>query len=118
MKSAEKSIRRAIFSALPNQESVKTKAPVNISIDTAAIVAAKTESFTDALSNKDWATIVTSSPIRESKALNALVKELGFQKLSDYEKSVRKLLLDDTDALVFVRNLFPGLYEKLSVDRK
>jgi ABC-type cobalamin/Fe3+-siderophores transport system ATPase subunit len=115
LKSAEKSIRRAIFSALPNQESVKTKEPVNISVDTAAIVAAKAESFTDALSNKDWAAIITSSPIRESKALNALVKELGFQKLSDYEKSVRKLLLDDADALVFVRNLFPCLYEKLSV---
>jgi ABC-type cobalamin/Fe3+-siderophores transport system ATPase subunit len=115
LKSAEKSIRRAIFSALPNQASVKTKAPVNISVDTAAIVEAKAELFTEALSKKDWIAIITSSPIRESKALNALVKELGFQKLSDYEKSVRKLLLDDSDALQFVRNLFPGLYEKLSV---
>ena len=115
LKSAEKSIRRAIFSAMPNQESVKTKEPVNISVDTAAIVAAKAQSFTDALSKKDWSAIITSSPIRESQALNALVKGLGFQKLSDYEKSVRKLLLDDADALRFVRSLFPGLYEKLSV---
>ncbi len=114
LKSAEKSIRRMIFSALPNQASIKTKTPVSISIDTNAVVAEKAGSFNDALNNKDWTSIITSSPIRESQALNALVKELGFQKLSDYEKSVRKLLLDDAEALTFVRNLFSDLYGKLS----
>lgn len=114
LKSAEKSIRRTIFSALPNQATIKIKAPVSISVDTAAIVAEKAQAFNDALTNKDWEAIVTSSPIRESQALNSLVKKLGFQNLSDYEKSVRKLLLDDAEALKFVRNLFSDLYDKLS----
>lgn len=114
LKSAEKSIRRAIFSALPNQTTIRTKVPVSISVNTAAVVAAKAESFENALANKDWTSIVTSSPVRESQALNSLVRELGFQKLSDYEKSVRKLLLDDADALAFVRNLFSDLHDKLS----
>jgi ABC-type cobalamin/Fe3+-siderophores transport system ATPase subunit len=114
LKSAEKSIRRAIFSGLPNQASIKTKMPVSISVDTEAVVTEKANSFSNALTNKDWTAIVTSSPIRESKALHSLVKELGFQNLSDYEKSVRKLLLDDAVALDFVRNLFSDLYDKLS----
>ena len=116
LKSAEKSIRRAIFSALPNQASIKNKVPVSISVDTEAVVAEMAKSFTDALSNRDWTAIVTTSPIRESQALNSLVRELGFLKLSDYEKSVRKLLLDDSDSLAFVRNLFSDLYYKLSDD--
>ena len=90
--------------------------PVSISVDTEAVVAEMAKSFTDALSNRDWTAIVTTSPIRESQALNSLVRELGFLKLSDYEKSVRKLLLDDSDSLAFVRNLFSDLYYKLSDD--
>ena len=114
LKSAEKSIRRMIFSGLPNQDSIKTKVPVSIKVDTEAIVSQKADSFNNALANKNWTSIITSSPVRESKALHSLVSQLGFQKLADYEKSVRKLLIDDEEALVFVRNLFSDLYDKLS----
>ena len=114
LKSAEKSIRRQIFAALPSQTSIKNKEPVSIAVDTEAVVRAKASSFESALANADWTAIITSSPVRESQALNALAKKLGFQKLSDYEKSVRKLLLDDAEALAFVRSLFSDLHHKLS----
>lgn len=114
LKSAEKSIRRMIFAGLPNQGSIKTKVPVSINVDTKAIVSEKAASFNNALADKNWMSIITSSPVRESKALRSLVSQLGFQKLADYEKSVLKLLIDDEKALVFVRGLFSDLYDKLS----
>jgi ABC-type cobalamin/Fe3+-siderophores transport system ATPase subunit len=114
LKSAEKAIRRQVFDALPTQTSIKNKQAVSIQVDTSQVIAEKTAQFQNALSNANWTSIVTTAPIRESKALFAIVKKLGFQKLSDYEKSVHKLLLDDETTLTFVRSLFSNLYEQLS----
>ncbi|WP_421938083.1 ATP-binding protein [Phenylobacterium sp.] len=48
-------------------------------------------------------------PIRETPALSQVATKLGFPNLKLYESSVRKLLMDDPDAVAFVQSLFGDL---------
>jgi hypothetical protein len=41
--------------------------------------------------------------------LDYIAKHLGFQTRNQYESAVRKLLMDDAEALEFVRGLFGAL---------
>ena len=47
--------------------------------------------------------------IRETPALARIAVKLGFQGCEQYEGAVRKLLMDDKEALTFVRSLFGTL---------
>jgi hypothetical protein len=47
--------------------------------------------------------------VRETPALDTIARKLGFQDRDQYEGAVRKLLMDEADALTFVRSLFGTL---------
>lgn len=58
--------------------------------------------------------IISRYPIRETPALDKIAKELGFQSREQYEGAVQKLLMDDNEALTFVRSLFGTLEADIS----
>lgn len=105
----EKMIREEIFRHLPRRTDIGNAAPINISIDVATIVTAEHSLLQQALDSGDLSAIISRYPIRETAALKEITSKLGFQKCAQYEGAVRKLLMDDNDALIFVKSLFGAL---------
>lgn len=110
LKSATKLARDQLLDHLPTVPTVAAHQPVSITIDTAALVAEKKQVLEGHLNSKNWHAIVASCPVRESGALDVIAKALGFQGVRDYEAAVRAMLMDDEEALSFVRGLFGGAY--------
>jgi hypothetical protein len=59
------------------------------------------------------AEIISRYPVRETSALDRIAKALEFQNRKQYERAVRKLLIDDQEALTFVKSLFGTLVSDL-----
>ncbi len=53
--------------------------------------------------------MISHYPIRETPALDEIAKKRKFTSRKQYEGAVRKLLMDDADALAFARSLFGTL---------
>lgn len=114
LKAATKAARDRVLDQLPTVPSVAQGRPVNLSLDTAALVAEKQTALEQHLSGRDWAAVVTTCPVRESGALDAIAKAIGFQGTRDYEAAARAMLVDDIAALQFARSLFAGAYTAVS----
>ena len=108
-RTAEKAIRERFFRHLPGKEEIISAKPVNVSIDIATIVEEERNSLQDALDSGRLEEIIVRHPIRETQALTEIAKKIGFQGREQYEGSVRKLLMDDGEALKFVKSLFGTL---------
>ena len=108
-RAVEKLIREEIFQNLPRRNEVASATPINISIDVASVVTEEQTHLQEALDAADLSTVISRYPIRETPALSEIAKKLGFQGRSQYEGAVRKLLMDDDDALIFVKSLFGTL---------
>ncbi|PKP85605.1 MAG: hypothetical protein CVT70_18070 [Alphaproteobacteria bacterium HGW-Alphaproteobacteria-1] len=106
---AEKLVREEFFRHIPSREQIAAADPVSISIDVPGVVAEERARFQEVLEAGDLTTIVARYPIRETPALDAIVRKLGFQDRHQYEGAVRKLLMDDAEALGCVRALFGAL---------
>ena len=94
---------------LPTREQIAQGAPINISVDVPVIIAAAKTELETRLAGRDIAFVISRYPVRETPALGAIASKLGFQNRVQYENAVRKLLLDDGDALEFVRSMFGSL---------
>jgi ABC-type lipoprotein export system ATPase subunit len=112
-RAAEKAIRHQILSALPTQKDVAALKPIAIELDTAGLVARERERFDQAIASARLETIIKRYPVRETPALDQIAEKLGFQDRSQYEAAVRKLLLEDSESLAFVRSLFDALPAEL-----
>ncbi|MBT3321898.1 MAG: AAA family ATPase [Anaerolineae bacterium] len=108
-KAVEKLIRKEFFQHLPNKNKIALGTPIDISIDVASIVAEERDRFQEALDAVDLAIIISRYPIRETPALSEIARRLGFQGRKQYEGAVQKMLMDDEDALAFVKSLFGTL---------
>jgi hypothetical protein len=108
-RAAERSIRDQVSRQLPTREKIAAGAMINISVDVPAIIAASKTKLETRLAGRDIAFIISCYPVRETPALGAIASKLGFQNRVQYESTVRKLLVDDGDALGFVRSLFGSL---------
>src|SRR5207253_2698195 len=98
-----------IIMQVPGKDAIKEAKPVNINIDTAAVVGAEHDRLKALLGANDMAGAIARYPVRETPALTRIAVELGFQDREQYEAAVLKLLIDDADALAFVRSLFDDL---------
>ncbi|MCC6581421.1 MAG: AAA family ATPase [Phycisphaeraceae bacterium] len=110
---AEKAARAQVFSLLPQKGEVATGGKRTAEIDFAQIAqkeAARLESLVNA---SDIVGVLQRYPIRESPALDAIAKALSFADRVQYEAAVRKLLVDDPDAVTLVRNLLGSLPDDL-----
>jgi hypothetical protein len=112
---AEKRIREEFFSQIPSKDRITNGAPLNFSIDIAKIVTQERLLLEKAVQTDDLATVISRYPVRETPALNEIVRKLGFQDRGQYERAVRKLLIDDVDALAFARSLFGSLANDIAV---
>ncbi|MEG4115443.1 MULTISPECIES: AAA family ATPase [unclassified Microcoleus] len=108
-RTAEKAIREEFFRNLPKKEDIKDGIPINVSIDVAKFVKQEYERLQYALNAGNVAEIISRYPVRETPALDKIAKALGFQNCKQYEGAVRKLLIDDKEALIFVKSLFGTL---------
>ena len=66
------------------------------------------------LATNDVAAIIMRYPVRETPALTRIAEQLGFQDREQYEAAVLKLLIDDAEALAFVRSLFGDLSARVA----
>jgi hypothetical protein len=112
-KVSEKAVREQVFRHLPNAETIATGEPINLTIDVATVVQNEHARLEDALDSKDLVKIISRYPVRETPALDQIAKALGFQNRGQYEGAVRKLLIDDQQALDFARSLCGSLASDL-----
>lgn len=108
-RTVEKKLREEVFRHLPGKKEIADGKPINICLNVASAVAAERERLQNALNKGNLTEIISQYPVRETPALDKIVKELGFQSREQYEGSVRKLLMDDNEALTFVKSLFGTL---------
>lgn len=106
---AEKLVRRDIFQHLPTKRSISSKSPISISIDVSEAINKEEMRLRELLIAGDLSQIIEQYPIRETGALGAIARALGFQNPKHYQGAVRKLLMDDESALTYVQSLFNDL---------
>lgn len=99
---------------IPNDEKLLCGDPVTLENDANAILDARKKELDTAVAKGEWETILAKCPVRESSALADISIALGFRNRHDYEKAVRKLLVDDGNALAFVRGMFGDLFGQLT----
>jgi hypothetical protein len=110
----EKSVRDSILQSLPGLDAIATGSPISFSVDVPAVVSAELSRFDKAHNEADLAALVRRYPVRESSALADIATRLGFKNRAKYEAAVRKLLMDDTDALTLARGFFGTIAEELA----
>jgi hypothetical protein len=110
----EKSVRDSIMKSLPGLDAIAIGNPISLSVDVPAVVSAELARFDKAHKEADLAALVRRYPVRESSALADIAIRLGFKSRAKYEAAVRKLLMDDKEALTLARGFFGTLTKELS----
>ena len=111
---SKKIVRKLIIDQIPNDDVLLSGYKLDIVNNSKNIHQRKKDEVNTALDNENWEKFLKECPIRETPARNQIARALGFQKIDDYELSVRRLLVSNDDALNFVRGLFDDLYEQIS----
>ena len=111
---SKKIVRKLIIDQIPNDDVLLSGHNLDIVNNSKDIHQRKKDEVNAALDNENWEKFLKKCPIRETPARNQIARALGFQKIDDYELSVRRLLATNDDALTFIRGLFDGLYEQIS----
>jgi ABC-type cobalamin/Fe3+-siderophores transport system ATPase subunit len=114
VRAAEKSVRERIFASLPTRQSVGTGESISINVDVASELAAEEARLRKAITEGDLLQILSAYPVRETPMLTSIAARLGFRCRSDYEKAVRKLLIDEQSALDLVLGFFEDLPETIN----
>jgi ABC-type Mn2+/Zn2+ transport system ATPase subunit len=110
----ERSLRDELARHLPTSKDIATGNPISVNIDVRAAVTTELATLNAFLEQQELHSVIARYPIRETPALTEIAKRLGFQGRDQYESAVRKLLIDDTHALAFVRGLFGSLSGELN----
>lgn len=105
----EAAVRQTMMSRLPKRSDIAQAQPIEITIDVQAIVAEEVARLTQACNDGDLESIIARYPVRETPALREIAIRLGFQGRTQYESAVRKLLMDDAEALGQIQALFGSL---------
>ena len=110
----EKRLRAQIMSHLPKQQDIANGATISVAIDVPAEMRSEEQALRDLLADRNVLGVISRYPVRETPALGAIAKSLGFTDREQYESAVLKLVMDDSEALTFVRSLFAALYQELT----
>jgi len=106
--------RRHVEAARPTVASVISGNAITINLDTRQMLASDKQRLESLIRDLNYDDIVSDYPVRETGAVNAMSRALGFQSRDQYERSVRQHLSDNEGALTFIRKLFGRLYEDLT----
>lgn len=113
-RAVEKALRDEMFKHLPRRRQIAARAQINVQIDVEQFVQNEHNRFSTLLGQGDLQTIISSYPVRETPALDQIVERLGFRSRIQYEGAVRKILMENPEALALVRSMFAGLFEETS----
>ncbi|RWC93751.1 MAG: ATP-binding cassette domain-containing protein [Mesorhizobium sp.] len=113
-RAVEASLREELMGRLPKRQDIAAAKPIEVTLDVPAAVERERTILREALEHKDVSLLVARYPIRETPALRQIAVKLGFQGEGQYEEAVRKLLIDEPEALEFVRSLFGTLSADLT----
>lgn len=105
----EASVRQRLMSKLPKRSDIAQAQPIEITIDVPTIIAEEVARLTQACDDGDLSVIIARYPVRETPALREIAMKLGFQGRTQYENAVRKMLMDNTEALADLQALFGTL---------
>lgn len=109
----EHSLREELERHFPTSKEIAAGKPISVTIDVLAAVDSELSTLNGLLKRKELQAVIEKYPIRETPALGEISKQLGFQGPQQYEAAVRKLLMDNADALAFVRSMFGHLSDEL-----
>jgi hypothetical protein len=108
-RTAERIIREQVFKQLPGRREIAAGGETVISIDMTSVVEVELERLRRWLDARDLESVIERYPVRETPALAEIAGKLGFTGREQYEGAIRRLLMDDADALSFVQGLFGTL---------
>jgi len=111
----EKLIQHEFDEHRPKQSDI-TNQIFNVSIDIPYHLNNELGILQGYIDTNDIESIISKYPIRETQALNKIASSLKFINKKSYESAVRKLLMENNDALLFIRGLFDTLYNDITVD--
>lgn len=108
-RAVEKSVREEVARLLPGRSDIAAGKPIQFAFDVPSVVASERQRLVQWVSQGDLQALISRYPVRETSALSEIAVKLGFQGRSQYESALLKLLMDDGEALAFVRSLFGTL---------
>jgi ABC-type cobalamin/Fe3+-siderophores transport system ATPase subunit len=100
---------RLVFEKMPTKADVRAAVPLNIEIDLAVMKVTEEANFDRFVSEGNLEGILERYPLRESGALSNIATTIGLRNRTEYEGAVRTMLLEDHEAITFLRGLFGDL---------
>lgn len=113
-KVAKKLAREMVVKQIPSDDDLLDGHDVPIENTSLEVHSERRYELDEAVREKNWEAIITKCPVRETGALNKISSTLGFARQEDYQKTVRHLLTENEDALLFARGLFDNLFDEIS----
>jgi ABC-type cobalamin/Fe3+-siderophores transport system ATPase subunit len=110
---AEKSARAEVFTLLPKKGDMLAGGKRTAEIDFTKYTQIEDACIEQLINTCDFSGLLQRYPIRESSALNAIAKALGFVSSAQYEAAVLNLLAHDLEAVKTVQSLLGQLPDDL-----
>ncbi|MCL9980738.1 MAG: AAA family ATPase [Bacteroidia bacterium] len=104
----EKKLRIKVMASLPTHKDITSKSVLNLQFDLNTELQAEVEYFENLIASKNIAELLARYPIRETQVLNNIVKGIGLT-IEQYESSVRKLIIDESETKEFYKKLLEPL---------
>jgi hypothetical protein len=105
----EKTARSQVFSLLPKKGEIRAGGKRITELDFQKIATDEATRLEASINASDFVGVLKRYPIRESPALDAIARALGFTSRAQYESAIRKLLADDPRAVTLIRKLLGSL---------
>lgn len=106
---AEKAARAQVFSLLPKKDELAGGGKRVVDLDFDKLRDDEATRLQSLIEASDFLGVLKRYPIRETPALDAVARSLGFVDRAQYEASVRNHLAKNTEAVNFVRALLGDL---------
>lgn len=94
----ERTTKEHLIRQAPNWESI-LKGDCQVTFSTKELFEKEKECINSLIYKKDVIGLISRYPIRETQALECVSKALGFQSQAKYEQAVRKMLIDEKNAI-------------------
>jgi len=104
----EKRLRNNIMSSLPKHRDIQGRGQFNLNIDLNIVLQTEEQNFDRLVEENNVLGLLTRYPIRETQTLNRIAAGLGLTR-EQYENSVRKLIIDNTEIREFYKTLLKPL---------
>lgn len=110
----ERLVREEVLGKVPSWKTILNGQVISIPIDTKNYLARELARISTLIEDGKIVDLVSIYPVRETPALDAVTKELGFRNREHYENAVKKLLVDDASSREFAVSMLGGLKEALA----